>query len=203
MENGNGNIPPSHQSTPAQPEEEVSLATLKPSLKAAVPTWLAYGLLGFVVMEILKLLHLPVTWIAQSIADVMGEAFPYETWQAWVYGLVWLACLFPAIRKTLSLAVMEFHFTSQRINYTHGILNRRRDQVELSRIRDIIALRPITQRLLGLGTLRLDTVDRSHPILDIPGQKDVYEMKEWVNELNQRERQRQGYREFEGTQSLG
>ena len=34
-------------------------------------------------------------------------------------------------------------------------------------------------------------------------QRSVYELKDWIHELNARERARLGYREFEGTQGVG
>lgn len=188
---------------PAQPTsssasaEEASLATLKPSAKAAIPSalwWLsmAIGITGVALFVVLQ---------RPELAQMVGAHLP-EGSLVGILGLVWLGCLTPPLFQLLVLKTTTYHVTSQRLEYTHGILHRRRDQLELVRIRDLSASRTLVQRMLGIGTVIMETVDRSHPIFCIEAQPDVYALTDWLHQLNADERTRLNYREFEGTQDV-
>lgn len=194
---------PAHAATSPSEAEETSLAKLRPSLRSTLPFWFKRVVIAAAITWALGQFNGAVVSIAQQIANIMGDAFPYDTWYGWLLAIVWVGCLLRPALAVLEVLTTEFEFTSRRMRYTRGILHRRRDQLELARIRDLTATRRLSERLLGIGTLRLDTVDRSHPVLYIPGQAKVYELKDWVHELNAAERRRMGYREYEGTQTLG
>lgn len=184
-----------------QTEEETSLAILRPSAKAAIPSalwWLSIalgvtGLGGYLVIQRPDLSQ----WIEQTL----GAGLPGHI-LLWGLVLVWLFCLTPSLFQLLVLKTTAYHVTSQRLEYTRGILHRRRDQLELVRIRDLTASRTLVERLLGIGTVILETVDRSHPIFRIEAQPDVYALSDWLHQLNAAERTRLNYREFEGTQGV-
>jgi len=198
--------PPSLHDSPGShlpQEDESTLARLKPSLRSTLPIWLLYVATAVAITWLLEHFHVAVVWVAQRVANLLGDAFPYDTWYLWVLTIIWIGCLIRPAHAVLLAMTTEYEFTNRRLRYTRGILHRQRDQLELARIRDMTATRRLSERLLGLGTLRLDTVDRSHPVLDIPGQTRVYELKNWIHNLNTKERERIGYREFEGTQGLG
>jgi len=187
-------------STPPQTEE--TLARIKPSLRSTVPTWGVGILLAMVATWLIQTFDGVVVAIAQLVANLLGDFFPYDSWYFWLMAIVWVGFLVRPAYAVLAAMTTEFEFTNQRLNYTRGVLHRRRDQIELMRIRDLTATRRLSERLFGLGTLRLDTVDRSHPVLEIPAQPRVYDLKDWVHRLNTRERERLGYREFEGTHAV-
>lgn len=105
----------------------------------------------------------------------------------------------PLVIKVLTLKTTVYEFTTQRLYYTRGILTQKRDQLELSRIRDVATIKPFWLRVFGFGNVILDTADRSHPILIIPAQKKPDTMKDWIHYINKHERNRLGYREFENT----
>ncbi len=173
-------------------QKEEHVAVFKPSAKAAIPTALGWVLLAiafsaslvFAMIQRPDLVYLPGTRLALLL------------------GLIWAVCLIPLLYKLLVLKTMAYSLSTQRLEYTRGILHRRRDQLELVRIRDITSNRTLMDRLLGIGTVILDTVDRSHPEFRIQAQPNVYELSDWLHKLNAAERQRLGYREYEGTQGL-
>src|SRR5690554_4714857 len=183
--------------------EEVGLKVLRPSARAAIPSVFYWVGLACVITWGLFRFDSQVTWVASLVAQLMGDTFPYGSWFYWLLGGVWISCAMPPAYRLLVLKTTEYEFTSQRLRYTRGILNRQRDQLELVRVRDLTAYRPLLQRLLGIGTLRMETVDRSHPTFTLEAQRDVYGLKDWIHELNARERARLGYREYEGTQGIG
>lgn len=172
---------------------EVKLATMKPSTRSLVPTTLGWFLLA-----------LALTMLLLGGMSTFPRLGMMLSGQKVVLALavIWMFCLLPVLLQFLVLKTTSYGFTNQRLEYTRGIFNRRRDQIEIVRIRDITTNRSLVQRLLGLGTIQLDTVDRSHPLLWIPDQPEPYKLADWIHQLNTAERQRLGYREFEGTQSL-
>ncbi|WP_249978008.1 PH domain-containing protein [Vreelandella olivaria] len=183
--------------------EESTLRVLKPSARAVIPIAAFYLVVAVVITWILLQFYGEVAWVASLMAEMIGNRFPNDTWFLWLLGIVWGFCLVQPLYRLVELKTSEYEFTTQRLRYTRGILNRQRDQIELVRIRDLTAYRSLGQRLLGLGTLRVESVDRSHPTFDLLAQKSVYELKDWIHELNARERVRLGYREYEGTQGIG
>lgn len=201
--------PPAPGTNDAQPNDSSAssqndvLRTLKPSLRLALPTWVAYMALAMVITWTLREFHDLVMASAQALADLIGERFPRQTWYAWLLGLIWSGCLIKPLWKTLTLVTTQYEVTGTLLYYTRGVINRKRDQIELARIRDLSARRTLIERVLGVGSLEIDSADRTHPYLMVSGQPDVYDLKEWLHGLNISERSRLGYRELEGTQSIG
>ncbi|MDN3525343.1 PH domain-containing protein [Halomonas sabkhae] len=188
---------PAQPTSPSSSEVEASLATLKPSAKAVIPSalwWLsmAIGITGVAMFVVLQ---------RPELAR-MVEAYLPDGSLVGMLGVVWLVCLTPPMFQLLVLKTTSYHVTSQRLEYTRGILHRRRDQLELVRIRDLSASRTLVQRMLGIGTVIMETVDRSHPIFRIEAQPNVYALSDWLHQLNADERARLNYREFEGTQGV-
>ena len=159
---------------------------VSPSLVLAAPG----ALLGIIIGVLLSIYLLPAL-INSPVSTLVP---PIAIWL-----VIWVLCLGKTAWKMLVLATTKYEITSQRILYKRGVFNRSQDQLEIVRIRDLSTYRPFIQRLVGLGTLNLDTVDRTHPTLIIPGLYNVDEMKHFLHKLNAAERLRLGYREFEST----
>ena len=72
-----------------------------------------------------------------------------------------------------------FELTSQRLRLYTGVLNRRIDEIELYRVKDTAIEEPFWLRLFKLGTLIIETSDRSHPIVRIYAIDDVTGVREF------------------------
>ena len=162
-----------------------------------------YAVLALGVSMLFMYFYEEIIGLIGLLGNVFGKSLLMAYWEAWLLGGVWVLCLLRPAMYLLELKTTEYEFTNRRLRYTRGILSRTRDQIELVRVRDLTAKRSLVQRLLGLGTLSIESVDRSHPQFDLLAQRSVYELKDWIHELNARERARLGYREFEGTQGVG
>lgn len=176
---------PDPQTTESQVEER-RYGQTSPSLLLAAPG----AILGISIALVLSYFAIPL--LVNS--PVGRHISPLAIWS-----VIWLLCLAKTGWKMLVLATTQYEITSQRIFYKRGVFNRHKDQLEIVRIRDLSTYRPFIQRLVGLGTLKMDTVDRTHPTLVIPGLYDVDEFKDFLHKLNAAERVRLGYREFEST----
>jgi len=194
-------LPASHATQDS--DAETTLRILKPSAKAAVPMALFYVVLALGMSMLFMYFYAEISWLLSLFGDVVGKSLHMVSWEVWLLGGLWALCLLRPAMYLLELKTTEYEFTNRRLRYTRGILNRTRDQIELVRVRDLTATRSLMQRLLGIGTLSIDSVDRTHPQFDLLAQRSVYELKDWIHDLNARERARLGYREFEGTQGIG
>ena len=176
----------SNAQVPVSAGDERHYGQTSPSLLLAAPG----AILGISIALLLSYYVIPI--LVNS--PVSQYASPLIIW-----AVIWLLCLASTGWKMLVLATTQYEITSQRIFYKRGVFNRHKDQLEIVRIRDLSTYRPFIQRLVGLGTLTMDTVDRTHPTLVIPGLYDVDTFKDFLHKLNAAERVRLGYRELENT----
>jgi len=77
--------------------------------------------------------------------------------------------LFIALSRYLRVRFKQYELNSERILVTSGWLNRRTEELELYRVRDLTLEEPFFQRLFGAGTLILHTTDASTPVLVMAG----------------------------------
>ena len=177
-------------------EDEEYQGTLSPSILLGLP-----GLvLGFVIAAVASVFApLALGFIDYHLYSLVGVDIQYQSWFLYLVIIIWLVCVLPPLWKIIVYKTTSFEFTNKKLYYSRGVFNRSRDQLELSRIRDLATFRPFFLRLFGLGHLAIESVDRSHPELVIPGQKHVDDLKTWIHDINTSERKKLGYREFENT----
>ncbi len=89
---------------------------------------------------------------------------------------VYLLCILfspliiPAIYGLFRYFLLRSHryeLTNQRLKETYGVFNKRRDDLELYRIKDISVEQPFQLNLVGLGNIVLDTSDKTTPKVTI------------------------------------
>lgn len=154
-------------------EEETDLWQGGYSGKAMIGSWILAG----------------VVTIALLVAAIMINAswgwwgFLILTIAMWVY----LGCLV-SYRK---LSV-DYQLTSQRFIHKSGILKRRADRIEVIDIDDVTYEQGIVQRMVGVGTIRIISSDRSHPELVLPGIDDVRRIADLIDDVRRKERRRRG-----------
>lgn len=180
-------------------ETETHLGEARPSVWLIIPELAGRFMLGVAATILSSMLFNGVAWLAQVVAGVMGDSFPYETWYAWYLAIIWVVIMAPVAWSFMALRATRFEFTSRRIYHHRGVLNKRSDQIEIARIRDLSTESPFWLRPMGLGNIFIESVDRSHPMLLIKGQKHAGQFKDWLHKLNTLEKSRLGYREFEST----
>jgi len=87
---------------------------------------------------------------------------------------------------------VHYRLTSQRFFHEKGILVHRTDLIEVIDMDDIAYSQTIVDRLLGVGTIRIASSDRSHPDLVIPGIANVRDVAAKLHEARHAERIRRG-----------
>jgi uncharacterized membrane protein YdbT with pleckstrin-like domain len=94
------------------------------------------------------------TWLAR--ANLQG----YQPgW--WLSGLG----LAYALWQYLAVRCVRYTVTEERLLDESGVLNRLTDTLELYRVKDTQVIEPIWLRLLGLGHVRIESSDRSTPVV--------------------------------------
>jgi len=129
--------------------------------KAMIGAWLLSGL---------------ITLAALILAIVIGEGW---FWWAAAIGLIVL-WIYQLLRYAYRRLNVSYQFTTQRLIHHTGILRRVTDRIEVIDMDDIRFEQTILERLVGAGTIRITSSDRSHPELLLRGIDNVKEVAEIV-----------------------
>jgi membrane protein YdbS with pleckstrin-like domain len=136
-----------------------------------------------------------------------GCAGVLATWTAW--GTAGLASPLPLVASLLALMVVgvaaalraattaytEIVIDSVRLTYRTGILTRRVASVEMYRVQNVECVSDWWERLLGFGTLVVESSDVNHPRWILRGMRDVEPLREWMNRAAIVRRDAKGIRE--------
>ncbi len=76
-----------------------------------------------------------------------------------------------------------YDLSEDRLFVTTGILNKREDEVRLYRVVDTTLTRSLWQRIIGTGTIHLDTADKTMKNFDITNVKNANDVKEELAQL--------------------
>lgn len=158
--------------TPAPPEEQ-ELWKGGYSGRDMYETWVLYALITLGLLVICLWARTSwVSWASVILVILM-----------WFYGMLVLAY------RKLSVA---YRLTNRRFFHEKGILRRVTDRIELIDIDDITVEQSIIDRLVGVGTLKITSSDRTHPELILPGIKDARQVADLIDNARLQERRRRG-----------
>lgn len=94
-----------------------------------------------------------------------------------------------------------YSFDAERLYIESGFFNQRQDEVRLYRILDLSVTRTLVQRIFGMGTIHINSSDKTLNNFELKNIKDVKEVKEKLSNLveAQRDNKRVSTREFIST----
>ncbi len=94
----------------------------------------------------------------------------------------------------------RYILTEEKLTIDTGFISRKEDEIRLYRILDISLNRPLSQRIWGLGTIMLNTADKTAPEVAIKRIKRAKEIKDMLSDMVEKERdeKRIAAREFMG-----
>jgi uncharacterized membrane protein YdbT with pleckstrin-like domain len=99
--------------------------------------------------------------------------------------------------RYLVVRTQTFELTNERLRISKGVINQEIDEVELYRVKDILVVRKWWMRMTGLGTIHLDTSDRSMPQIDIHAIQDSLELRESLRKKVEAMRDKKRVREMD------
>jgi len=91
-----------------------------------------------------------------------------------------------------------YKLTKEKLLIETGFLSKKQEEIRLYRIMDLTLIRPLGQRIWGLGTIHCCTADKSTPEFDIRKIKKSEDIKNMISDMveEQREAKRVTAREF-------
>lgn len=112
-----------------------------------------------------------VGFAAAAVPDVEHRGSLLAAGGAVLLLVVLRACLVPFLRWSST----TFTVTDRRVSTRQGVLRSRSRDVPLWRVADVVVERTVVQRLLGTGTLLLDTTGERGAVVvrDVPGVRRV------------------------------
>jgi uncharacterized membrane protein YdbT with pleckstrin-like domain len=139
-----------------------------------------------------------INWVVASLVTVAAIAvvaiFFLQVWQAWAIAMgavalmwIWLGLLL--LYRKWGVA---YRLTNQRFVHRRGLLAIRTDRIETIDIDDVAFTQGIFERMLGVGTIRIQSTDRSDPELILRGIDKVQEVASLMDGARRKERVRRG-----------
>jgi uncharacterized membrane protein YdbT with pleckstrin-like domain len=162
---------------PVMDDTEVELWVGNYSGKAMIGSWIVLTIVSIAVL-------IAVAIIPQTRGD----------WRIWA-GAVGLIVLFWAWQGLVLLYrkwSVAYRLTNQRFVHRHGLLSIRTDRIETIDIDDVAFTQGLVERMMGVGTIRIQSSDRSHPELILPGIDKVQEVASLMDGARRKERVRRG-----------
>jgi hypothetical protein len=111
------------------------------------------------------------------------------------FGIGFLGTVLAMTLRGATTAQTTIMIDSQRMTVRYGILTRRVASVELYRLQNVECVSNWWERLLGFGTLIVDSSDVNHPRWVLRGMPDVEVLREWMNRAAIARRDAKGIRE--------
>jgi uncharacterized membrane protein YdbT with pleckstrin-like domain len=113
------------------------------------------------------------------------------SWQVLGLGLVvlWGGLAMVLTYRRLSV---RYRLTTYRLFHERGLLSRTTDRLEVIDIDDVRVHQGVIERLLGVGTVRIESSDRTDPELSLPGIDEVRAVADLIDNTRRKERERRG-----------
>jgi membrane protein YdbS with pleckstrin-like domain len=83
--------------------------------------------------------------------------------------------------RAATTAQTQIAIDSVRMTMRYGILSRRVASVEMYRVQNVECVSSWWERLMGFGTLVVESSDVNHPRWTLRGMPDVEALREWMN----------------------
>ncbi len=114
----------------------------------------------------------------EMIGDLGNDIAAIAAYRMWIFIVALVVVFINVGYKSLAVKSIKYVLTSDRLEYERGVFSKAMDNLDIFRIKDIKLQRSFTDRIFGVGTIKLLTSDSTHPELDmvkIRDSKTVYE----------------------------
>lgn len=153
------------------------------------------SLLGSLLTAIVIMVGTLILFGTELVVTINGEDRVYSIVPA-LLGLAVILTLGVAW-KYISLKMIKYIVTDEQIHVIGGVLNRRTDDLELYRVKDLIWEEPLLLRLVGAGNLTLITSDKSNMRVILMAIKGGGELKDSIRARVEELRDAKGVRELD------
>ncbi len=110
----------------------------------------------------------------------------------------WLVIpIFIAAWRWIETRCFTYELTTERLRTRKGVFAKHTEELELYRVKDSTLSQSFFERILGLGTIVLETSDRTTPQLVMATIKDATQVRELIRERVEAQRQTKHVREID------
>ena len=124
------------------------------------------------------------------IAVVYAEG----TWRLLLLGAVVVVWIVAFVRLAVQRLGVSYKLTNQMFYHRKGLLTRTTDRIELIEIHDVTWQQGLIQRMVNVGTIIIDSSDRTHHRLGLPGIENVEDVAKHIDKARRGEQVRRGRR---------
>lgn len=153
-------------------EQEIWTGGYSP--KAMLGTWVGCGFISLAALAVAIVMLRDGMWWAILVGVLV---------------LLWLIPLAMLVYRRLSI---RYRLTTQRLFHEAGIISRRVDRIEAIDMDDVTYEQGFFERMMGCGTIRIVSSDRSHPDFSMPGIENVSKVSADIDQTRRSERVRRG-----------
>jgi uncharacterized membrane protein YdbT with pleckstrin-like domain len=82
----------------------------------------------------------------------------------------------------LPISFTKYSLSEDRLFVETGLLKTTMEEILLYRIRDISYSQTLSQKLFGIGTIKVHSSDKTSPTLEIINVKNAFDVKEMIHE---------------------
>jgi len=157
-------------------DTEITLWEGSYSPKAMIGTWIMAAFGSIVLLIIGNWLRTPDSWLMLRLA-------------LWAILITWCCLGLLVIYRRMNV---RYQLSNQRFVHEQGILKRVTDRIEVIDMDDVTFERGIIERMVGTGTIKITSSDRTHPEILLKGIDDVAEVAEMLDGARRKERLRRG-----------
>jgi len=136
-------------------------------------------------------------WLAAAVVTLLllgTAAYLVDDRRIWIALVALVLILWIGVYLRLLYCRWSVHYSlsNQRFIHEAGILRRVTDRVEMIDIDDITFEQGVLDRLMGVGTIRIVSSDRTHPELTLRGIADVGNIARLIDDTRRAERRKRG-----------
>jgi uncharacterized membrane protein YdbT with pleckstrin-like domain len=102
-----------------------------------------------------------------------------------------------ALARWIGTRTHLYEITTERVRVRTGLLSRMTSELELYRVRDYSIAEPFWQRLVGCGSIILQTADRTNPQVILRAVPQANALKDQIRIHTERMRKLRGVRDLE------
>jgi len=114
-----------------------------------------------------------------------------------IFIILMLISLVGPLIKYLQIKSVKYKLTTERLMISRGILDIRKDQVELYRIKDTTLDTPFLYRLFKVGNILLKSSDKSHPNITLLAVSEPEKISENIRHYVETQRDKKRVREVD------
>lgn len=129
-----------------------------------------------------------------SVVVIVAKVIFFGDSEVWLYLLIGLALLWciQYLRYLCRRLSVHYRLTNHRFFHTAGLIRRVADRIEVIDMDDVTCVQGPIERVVGVGTIRVTSSDRTHPVIDLPGIADAQEVTEKIDKARRAERLKRG-----------